>query len=87
MAVFSREKIVLKLISLRIALSVSAKRDMLRRKAVLLIAVEAYRVVRRRNSNIFHTVGSQMGMRLSVLLAGRLLAQEDSWYIAAGRIR
>jgi hypothetical protein len=36
-------------------------------------AVETHRVVRRRGSHIFKTVGSQMAVRLSALRAGRPL--------------
>jgi hypothetical protein len=62
--------------------------------------MKAHWVVRRRGSNIFQTIDSQMAVRLSVPRAGRPLPQEDSWYSflleaestpqghsAAGRIR
>jgi hypothetical protein len=35
--------------------------------------MEAHRVVRRRGSHIFYTIGSQMAVRLSALRAGRHL--------------
>jgi hypothetical protein len=42
--------------------------------------MEAHGVVRRRDSRIFYTVGSQMAVTLSALRAGRPLPQEDSSY-------
>jgi hypothetical protein len=38
-------------------------------KLSLQQAVEAHRIVRRRGSHIFHTIGSQMAVRLSALRA------------------
>jgi hypothetical protein len=49
-------------------------------KLSLQQSVEAERVVRRRDSNIVHAIGSQMAVRWSALLAGRPLPLEDSWY-------
>jgi hypothetical protein len=51
-------------------------------KLTLYKAVEAHRVVRRRGSHIFYTVGLQMEVRLSALRAGRppFTPQEDIWY-------
>jgi hypothetical protein len=37
------------------------------------VAVEDHRVLGRRGSHIFHTIGSQMAVRLSALTAGRAL--------------
>jgi hypothetical protein len=45
-------------------------------KLPLSQVVEAYRVVRRRGSQIFYTIGSQMAVRLSALRASRSLAPE-----------
>jgi hypothetical protein len=43
--------------------------------------VASPKVVRRPGSHIFYTIGSQIGARLSALLAGNpLTLQEDSWY-------
>jgi hypothetical protein len=47
-------------------------------KLSLKQAVEAHRVMRRRGSHIFQTVGSQMVVRPYVLAI--LYPQEDSWY-------
>jgi hypothetical protein len=61
--------------------------------------MEAHRVVRRRGSHIFETIGSQMAVRLSALSSlfplppGRLLVlisvrlNRSQGYSAAGRVR
>jgi hypothetical protein len=51
----------------------------LRRKS-LKQAVESCRLVRRRGSHIFYTVGSQMAVRLSALRTGSALSTGRSWY-------
>jgi hypothetical protein len=43
-------------------------------KLSLKQAVEAHRIVRRRGSHIFYTIGSQMAVRSA------FYPQEDSWY-------
>jgi hypothetical protein len=42
-------------------------------KAIPVTGRRAHRIVRRRGSHIFYTIGSQMAMRLSALRAGRPL--------------
>jgi hypothetical protein len=50
-------------------------------KLPLQKAVEAHRMVRRRDSHIYYKIGSQMAVKLSTLNVGRPLHhQEDSWY-------
>jgi hypothetical protein len=44
-------------------------------------ATEDHKVMKRRDSHIFHTIGSEMAVRLSALRSGRpLLSQEDTSY-------
>jgi hypothetical protein len=40
------------------------------KKSITVKGVEVHRVVRRRGSHIFYTIGSEMAMRLSALGAG-----------------
>jgi hypothetical protein len=49
--------------------------------------MEAHRVLRRRGSHIFETIGSQMAAKLSALRAGQLRLSRAQDYSAAGRIR
>jgi hypothetical protein len=49
-------------------------------KISLQQTMEAHRVLRRRGSHIFWTIGSQMDVRLSLVRQPPSTSHKDSWY-------